>query len=231
MRESDNTSWSLFLSVVGAYVVWISSLNDKHSCQLFRIAASFSSLVLLSCSVSTANLRCLPATTFSILLGFSSTHCVTLLQSFESGQGCFSCFSIFSFLRLILRLSFLCFSVSEALFALSLSFLRWITCVSQVGFNSPKTWLWVCTCLIQLIPPTQLIWHMTDLLTDRHIYIMLNLDWALQCGALFALPITRKMVPNTGRARNREVCGQNNNNRSINLLKVITFFTDYKYTT
>ena len=53
MREADNNSLSLFLSVVGAYVVRISSLNDKHSCQLFRIAASFSSLVLLSSSVST----------------------------------------------------------------------------------------------------------------------------------------------------------------------------------
>ena len=31
--------------------------------------------------------------------------------------------------------------------------------------------------------------------------------------------------------QNREVCGQNNNNRPINLLKVITFSTDYKYTT
>ena len=56
MREADNNSLSLFLSVVGAYVVRISSLNDKHSCQLFRIAASFSSLVLLSSSVSTPKL-------------------------------------------------------------------------------------------------------------------------------------------------------------------------------
>ena len=40
---------SIFLSVVGVYVVRISSLNDKHSCQLFRKA---SSLVLLSSSVS-----------------------------------------------------------------------------------------------------------------------------------------------------------------------------------
>ena len=41
---------------VGAYVVRTSSLNDnKHSCQLFRIAASSSSLVLLSSSVSGAD--------------------------------------------------------------------------------------------------------------------------------------------------------------------------------
>ena len=53
MREADNKS--IFLSVVGVYVVRTSSLNDMHSCQLFRKAASFSSLVLLSSSVSTAN--------------------------------------------------------------------------------------------------------------------------------------------------------------------------------
>ena len=52
---------------MGAYVVRTSSLNDKHSCQLFRIDASFSSVVLLSSSVSTANLSCLPASTFSSL--------------------------------------------------------------------------------------------------------------------------------------------------------------------
>ena len=53
MREADNTSRSIFLSVVGAYVVRTTSFNDKHSCKLFKIAASFSSLVLLSSSVST----------------------------------------------------------------------------------------------------------------------------------------------------------------------------------
>ena len=76
----------LFLSVVGVYVVRTSSLNDKHSCQLFRKAASFSSLVLLSSSVSTANLSCLLATTFSslrFLFNFTS------LQSFEGGQALF----------------------------------------------------------------------------------------------------------------------------------------------
>ena len=49
MREADYKSCSIFLSVVGVYVVRTSSLNDKHSCQLFRKA---SSLVLLSSSVS-----------------------------------------------------------------------------------------------------------------------------------------------------------------------------------
>ena len=76
MREADNK----FLLVVGVYVVRTSSLNDKHSCQLFREA---SSLVLLSSSVSMTNLSCLLATTFSslrFLFNFTS------LQSFESGQ-------------------------------------------------------------------------------------------------------------------------------------------------
>ena len=80
MREADN---NIFLSVVGVYVVRTSSLNDKHSCQLFRKA---SSLVLLSSSVSMVNLSCLLATTFSslrILFNFTS------LQSFESGQARF----------------------------------------------------------------------------------------------------------------------------------------------
>ena len=81
MREADNKS--IFLSVVGVHVVRTSSLNDM---QLFRKAASFSSLVLLSSSVSMANLSCLLATTFSslrFLFNFTS------LQSFESGQALF----------------------------------------------------------------------------------------------------------------------------------------------
>ena len=72
-------------------------------------AASFSSLALLSSSVATANLCCLLAISFS---------------SLESGQALFVWFSVFSFSRLFLSLSFLCSSsVSGALFALSLSFL------------------------------------------------------------------------------------------------------------
>ena len=89
MREADNNSLFILLSVVGAYVVRTSSLNDKHSCQLFRIDASFSSLVLLSSSVSTANLSCLPASTFSSLRFSLQLIVVTSLQSFESGQAFF----------------------------------------------------------------------------------------------------------------------------------------------
>ena len=65
---------------MGVYVVRTSSLNDKHSCQLFRKA---SSLVLLSSSVSTAYLSCLLATTFSSLRFLFN---LTSLQYFESGQ-------------------------------------------------------------------------------------------------------------------------------------------------
>ena len=83
MREADNKS--IFLLVVGVYVVRTSRLNDKHSCQLFRKAAS-SSLVLLSSSVSTAKLSCLLATTFSSLRFLFN---FTLLQSLESGQALF----------------------------------------------------------------------------------------------------------------------------------------------
>ena len=113
MTEADNKSWSIFLSVVDVYVVRTSSLNDKHSCQ-----KSFQ-FVLLSSSVSTANLSCFLVTTFSslrFLFNFTS------LQSFESGQRGFL-FSHFRVLSSILSLSFLCSSVSEALFALNFSFL------------------------------------------------------------------------------------------------------------
>ena len=120
MREADNKS--IFLSVVGVYIVRTSSLNDMHSCQLFRKAASFSSLVLLSSSVSMANLSCLLATTFSslrFLFNFTS------LQSFESGQALFLVVIYFSFSRHILNPQpfFPLFFSSEALFALSFSFL------------------------------------------------------------------------------------------------------------
>ena len=81
MRESDNKS--IFLSVVGVYVVRTSSLNEKHSCQLFSKA---SSLVLLSSSVSTAYLSRLLATTFSSLRFVFN---FTVLHSFESGQALF----------------------------------------------------------------------------------------------------------------------------------------------
>ena len=113
---------------MGVYVVRTSSLNDKHSCQLFRKASSF---VLLSSSVSTANLSCLLATTFSSLRSTSPRF--NLLRV---ARRCFSYSSVsgdlffplslllaLSFSRLILTLSFLCSSVSEAQFTLSFSYL------------------------------------------------------------------------------------------------------------
>ena len=108
---------------MGAYVVRTSSLNDKHSCQLFRIDASFSSLVLLSSSVSMANLSCFPASTFSSLRFLFNSLSTPYFNLLRVSKCCFSWFSIFSFSRLILSLSFICSSVSEALFALSFSFL------------------------------------------------------------------------------------------------------------
>ena len=137
MREADNKS--IFLSVVGVYVVRTSSLNDKHSCQLFRRAASFSSLVLLSSSVSTANLSCLLATTFSslrFLFNFTS------LQSFVSGQALFLVGYLFSHFRIlssILSLSFLCSSVSEALIALSFKMVLNTTTPLTLTYRCPDT--------------------------------------------------------------------------------------------
>ena len=92
----------------GVYVVRASSLKYKHSCKA-------SSLVILSSSVSTANLSCLLATTFSSLRFLFN---LTSLQSFESGQRVFLIFH-FRVLSSILSLYFLCSFVSEALFTLS----------------------------------------------------------------------------------------------------------------
>ena len=115
--------------VVGVYVVRTSSLNDKHSCELFRKA---SSLVLLSSSVSMANLSCLLVTTFSSLRSTSprfnllrvARRCFSQ-SSVSSGDLFFPLVLLLalSFSRLILSLSFLCSSVSEVLLALSFSFL------------------------------------------------------------------------------------------------------------
>ena len=183
MREADNKS--IFLSVVGVYVVRTSGLNDKHSCQLFRKAASFSSLVLLSSSVSMANLSCLLATTFSslrFLFNFTS------LQSFESGQALFLVvFSHFHVLSSILSLFFLSFSVSEALIALSFSFLseRFFFVHAKAALaRSPKR----ITRVSQSLPPKNDFEHArgsrnsayavnltydihTDIPTYRHIYM------------------------------------------------------------
>ena len=105
------------------FQLWVSMLLE-HQVWMISIVANFSEKLpvlffFLLLSVSTANLSCLLATTFSslrFLFNFTS------LQSFESGQRGFL-FSHFRVLSSILSLSFLCSSVSEALFTLSFSFL------------------------------------------------------------------------------------------------------------
>ena len=107
MREVNNNSLSIFLSVVGVYVVRTPSLNNKHSCQLFRmglrdkitpisttslvranmicaVATNFSSLAFLSSSVSMANLSRLVAASFSSLTLLSSSVSTANLELFAS---------------------------------------------------------------------------------------------------------------------------------------------------
>ena len=119
-------------SVVGSYHLLRScfSLIVISMANLYRlVAASFSSLALLSSSVSKANLSCMLATTFSSLRNLSnsfSSPCFNLL----SGQVQFLvvfCFLInASYPRPFVPLS----SVTEALLALSFPFL------SEVSFSS-----------------------------------------------------------------------------------------------
>ena len=101
------------------------------------VAASFSNFALLSSSVSTAYLSCLLATTFSSLRFLSNSLSSPRFSLLRVVRRCFSwssvsddlyfssCFLVLllalSFSRLILSLSFLCSSVSEALFALCYS--------------------------------------------------------------------------------------------------------------
>ena len=86
------------------------------------VAALFSSLALLSSSVSSANLSCLLTITFSSHRYLSNSLSSPRFNLLRVARCCFSWFSVFLFSRLILSLSLLC-SVSEALFALSFSFL------------------------------------------------------------------------------------------------------------
>ena len=97
MREADNYSLSLLLSVVGAYVVRTSSLNDKHSCQLYKngfdgqnhthIDYTFNngmanmSLAFLSSSVFMANLSRLVAASFSSHALLTSSVSIATLSS------------------------------------------------------------------------------------------------------------------------------------------------------
>ena len=116
---------------------------------MISIVANFSeklpvsSLVLLSSSVSTANLNCLLATTFSslrFLFNFTS------LQSFESGHRGFL-ISHFRVLSSILSLSFLCSSVSEAPFTLSFSFLSEHSFFFQNSTFYSQNRMYICSCI------------------------------------------------------------------------------------
>ena len=112
----------LSLSFLCSSVFEALALSFSFLSERFFLAASFSSHILLSSSVSMANLTRLPATTFSslrFLFNALSSPCFNLLRV---AKRCLSWFSIFSFSRLILSLSFICSSVSEAL-ALSFSIL------------------------------------------------------------------------------------------------------------
>ena len=65
MREADNKSWSIFLSVVGVMLI-------EHQVWMISIVANFSEKLpvlffFLLLSISTVNLSCLLATTFSSL--------------------------------------------------------------------------------------------------------------------------------------------------------------------
>ena len=87
------------------------------------VAASFSSLVLLSSSVSTANLSCLLATTFSSLRFLSNSLSSPRFNRVRVTMCCFMFFS-----RLLIFASypqpfFPLSSVAETLFALSFPFL------------------------------------------------------------------------------------------------------------
>ena len=87
------------------------------------VAASFSSLALLSSSVSIDNPNCLLARTFSSLRLLSNSLSSSRFYLLRVGKRCYSWFSVFLFSHLILSISFLCSSITEALFALSFSFL------------------------------------------------------------------------------------------------------------
>ena len=58
MREAENNSWSIFLLVVGAYVVSASNLNDKHSCQLFRMGLRDKTTPTLTKPLIRSNMSC-----------------------------------------------------------------------------------------------------------------------------------------------------------------------------
>ena len=62
----------IFLSVVGAYVVRTSSLNDKHSCQLFRMGLRDKTTPTLTTPLIRSNMSCAGSYHLSSLAFLSS---------------------------------------------------------------------------------------------------------------------------------------------------------------
>ena len=127
------------------------------------VAASFSSLSLLSYSVSTINMSCLLVTTFSSLRFLSNSfHCRHLASIFGSGLALFLvvfCFLIFAsypqpFFPPVLQ-------VSESLFALSFSF------ISERFFFKHASAALSVACVRH---SAYAFWPTTDIPTYRHIY-------------------------------------------------------------
>ena len=86
----------IFLSVVAAYVVRASSLNDKHSCQLFRMGLTDKTTPTLTTPSIWANKSCVVATIFSSLAFLSSSiSLANLSQPFGSCIILQSCASFF----------------------------------------------------------------------------------------------------------------------------------------
>ena len=88
MRETDNNSRSIFLSVEGAYVVRTSCLNDKHSWQLFRMGLRDKTTPTSTTPLITANMSCVVATTVSSLAFLSSSVSMANLSRLVAASYC-----------------------------------------------------------------------------------------------------------------------------------------------
>ena len=100
-------------------------------------------------------------------------------------------------------------------------------------------YIWInCMSLAHHCHFWKMISHHNEVQRITHIYNVLKRDFSPTVKRF----ILEKWFPLQGERahslnllsfqdQNREVGGQNINNRPINLLKVITFSTDYKYTT
>ena len=116
-----NMSW-VVATIFSSLDFLSSSISKANLSRL--VAASFSSLALLSSSVSIDNLSSLLVTTFSSLRLLSNSLSSPRFHLLIVARRRFSWLSVFLFSRLILiSISFLFSSVSEALFVLSFSFL------------------------------------------------------------------------------------------------------------